>query len=318
MLIFYLLFQAHSLDATCPKYSCKPESMIFTPNTCIYSTSDQYYLDPCKTSLPYCKQVSEGNSTCSISPPPPEPTPAYPGEYCNKDSDCLYPQCINNTCIGKHWLEPCKYNYECNVGLYCDSQNVCWLQKDEYSSCENDYECENNMGCNKWNYEYPGECRRYYTLSNKEWVYNCQNYQSNFCSSGNCGGPGGKGICIDGIKPRYLDPQCEEDEDCPGESFGWQYYSTCECGYNGDGKKYCKAFLGDYIGRLYVDRIKDWYNSAVVRECHTDKRASEECMQKWDGYQDYLKKMYYWMYYPQLMQNDECVKEIYTSFYWNI
>ena len=319
MFIFCLLTSALGQDNTCPKYSCKPKSMKFSQDTCIYYADDQYYLNTCSSPLWYClPNHSKLNSTCSTPPPDPKPSLAYPGEPCKKDSDCMYPQCTNKVCVGKRWLEPCKENYECDVGLYCDDNDICWVQKGKDSRCKSDYDCQNNMGCNIFYLDDPGYCNEYYSLKSKQWVFNCQNYESNFCESGNCGGPGGKGVCIDGIKPRYLDPKCNQDEDCPGESFGWQFFSTCECGYNGDGQKYCKAFLGDYLGKLYLDSIKAWYGSAEIKKCHTDRRMSEECMGNWEGYKDYLEKLYRWKNYPQLIGNDKCVKQIFTGYYWDL
>lgn len=316
MLIILLLSSVNSQSIQCLKYKCKPKSMIFNANTCIYTTSDTAYVSACKDS-DYCPKVTQGNSTCILKPPSSD-TKNYPGEPCERDSDCIYPNCISKICTGKHWLEKCESSVECHVGLYCNYNKICWVQKEEYSRCTSDSECKNNMGCNFWTYSDEGECRKYFSLSKKEWVFNCENHVSLLCKSGSCGGPGGKGVCIDGIKPRYLDPKCKKDEDCKGESYGWQFYSECECGMNEDGYGYCRPYTGDYLGQLYINSLQSWYNSEEINNCHTDQRSSEKCMKTWDGYEDFQKKYYQWRYYPQLQDNKDCVKNALNSFYWDL
>ena len=159
---------------------------------------------------------------------------------------------------------------------------------------------------------------KYYSLGKSEWVFNCNNYFSSFCESGNCGGPGGKGICIDGIKPRYLNPVCKQNSDCVGESFGWEFYGKCSCGYNNKGTQYCQPFLGDYIGTQYIELLKSWYSSDLINTCHTERRIDSQCMINWPSYNLYLKNLYYWRDYPLLQENDECIQAIYTQYYWQL
>ena len=213
MLLFFMITQTLS----CSTYSCKPSSLDFTNSTCIYSSNTNVYLSSCPTST-YCPIVSSGNSSCS-SIPSPVPQLSYPGESCSSSSDCLYGNCSNSICIANHWLESCDSTSECHVGLFC-LNGTCWFQRDQYESCSEDTDCKNSMGCFKYNINEQGMCYPYYSLAVASWVYNCNNHFSQFCSSGNCGGPGGKGVCIDPIKPRYLSSLCDTDADCVGESYG--------------------------------------------------------------------------------------------------
>jgi hypothetical protein len=290
--------------------------MIFKPSTCLYIKSSTAYVSSCEDSE-YCPKVTQGNSTCILKPTPSEEK-GFPGEACSRDRDCLYPNCQKGTCVGKHWLESCEASFECDVGLYCNQEKICWVQKEEYSRCSRDSECKNNMACNFWTRADDGECRRYFSLKNKEWVFNCEDHNSLLCHSGNCGGPGGKGVCIDGIKPRYLDPSCESNEDCPGESYGWQFYSSCDCGLNSKGKGFCRPFLGDYLGKEYIEMVKKWYDSNEIHTCHTDLRESSKCLSKWKDYEKYLVKYYEWRYYAALQENSDCIKKTFNSFYWDL
>jgi hypothetical protein len=311
-----LSFLLPAVLAGCPSVACKPSAMEFAPSTCIYANSTAVYLAVCQ-SADYCPPVTAGNSTCA-APQPPAPGKAWPGEPCSSNATCITGVCINSTCIGSHWLQPCTDTSQCHVGLFCNNATVCWPLRKQYGPCSSDYDCQNNMACMKWDNNQQGQCIEMYSLPQQEWVYDCENRLSKFCLSGNCGGPGGKGVCIDGIKPRYLDNECTEDSQCVGESFGWQFYSKCQCGYNAQGTGYCKPFLGDYLGKQYLSALKEWLASEEIQNCHTERRMSEVCMAGWSGYKDYLKKMYLWQDFPLLQNNDACVKEIYTNYYWGI
>lgn len=313
--MYFLILNLLQVSASCNLYSCKPSTMSFSEGTCVYPSKSSYYLSPCPNSQ-QCSVAKSGNSTCN-NPIPPIPQPSYPGESCITSADCEYGQCENKICIGNHWLEPCTSTSQCHVGLYC-LDSICWFQRDEYEECSQDTDCKNNMGCYIKNINNLGYCVKYYSLPEKDWVYNCNNQRSDFCESGNCAGPGGKGVCIDGIKPRYLQTTCKKDSDCIGEGFGWEFYSTCECGYNGKGTMYCQPFLGDYLGVEYLKLLKSWYSSDKISTCHTDRRMSEECMKQWKSYQEYLKALYLWSFFPQIQENDECVRKIYTDYYWEL
>ena len=310
MILFLGLLQG---VASCSMYSCKPSNMIFSEGTCIYPSGTSYFLSACSNSE-VCPVESVKNSTC-IAPTPTPQQPSWPGEYCISTQDCEYGNCIDKVCIGKHWLESCNSTSECHVGLFC-LNSTCWPQREEFQACQQDTDCKNNMGCYIRRIGRDGYCLTYYSLSQPQWVYNCQGQYSSFCESGNCGGSGVKGICIDGIKPKYLQPKCSVNSDCIGESFGWEFYSTCQCGYNSKGTKYCQPFLGDYIGKQYLQQLKDWYNSDTVNGCHTERRIAPQCMINWANYKSYLNSMYLWRDYPLLQDNDQCVKAIYTQYYW--
>lgn len=307
---------ALSQGLSCPKYECKPSNMIFSKDTCLYSQGSTNYLSSC-SAKEYCPLVTTKNSTCTTSPEPSD-NPLYPGETCSKDLDCLSDDCLNQVCVGKPENSTCEESSECDVGLYCSRDFICEAQKDELDYCHKDTDCKNNMGCYKWDYEKHGQCIKYYSLPRKEFVFDCEDNFSLFCESGNCGGPGGKGVCIESIKPRYLLYACESDEDCVGESFGWQFYGECECGLNPTGTAYCKPFLGDYIGLQYLKMIKAWYESSELQKCHTMIRSSVQCLSNWQSYGKYLKALYWWRNYPYLQMNDECVKDMFTYYYWDL
>jgi hypothetical protein len=311
MLIIFLLQEI----IACPIYSCKPTNISFSNDTCIYNADSNYFLSICDSSL-YCPITGSGNSSCVVPVPAPAPQ-SWPGGPCNSTSDCYTGACINNICIGKHWLEKCNSTSECHLGLFC-LNSTCWFQRAANEPCSKDTDCKNNMGCfiNKFNK--PGVCKPYYSLKTAQWVYNCYSYFSSFCESGNCAGPGGKGVCVDPIKPRYLSSKCRTDSDCLGESFGWEFYSECQCGYNSIGQGYCKPFLGDYLGTEYISMLKSWYNSTDLNNCHTEKRMDSACMSNWKSYKEYLLKYYNWRDYALVQNNDECVKNIYTQYYWDL
>ena len=66
-----------------------------------------------------------------------------------------------------------------------------------------------------------------------------------------------------------------------------------------------------------MDYLKAWYNSTEITKCHTERRMAKECMANWSDYQKYLNSFYKWKDYPLLQENDDCVKNVYTQYYWN-
>lgn len=103
------------------------------------------------------------------------------------------------------------------------------------------------------------------------------------------------------------------------KTVGWAPQSKCECGYNPSGDQYCNLFPGDQPYQDYREWLNKWYNSTEVLKCNTLHRENSVCMQDWWDETSFTAFSYFWQwktYYPQFQQNDECVREVYTSDYW--
>jgi len=252
LLIFLLIF-VRSQYLECPQFTCKPASLPFADDTCIYYDNSTYFLRPCSNGYICPPIYTPGNSTCQLSPIPSLLNTSWPGEPCINNSTCAFGYCENEICVGKHWLENCKSSDECDVGLYCKNKK-CWPQLPIYTDgCTYDEECENDAGCFVWASESIGTCVKYFTLPRHDMVFNCHDYMSYFCESGTCVGGGGEGksLCVNKVEARYLGFECDTDSDCPGKNDDWRFYGQCQCSLSHTGKRYCQPFLGDYDGKNY-------------------------------------------------------------------
>lgn len=300
----------------CPLYQCREDSIDSIDSTCVFYYENTYYVQPCSPEL-VCSEWDGSNSTC-VEPPSMPPELAYPGEPCKTAKDCAYGLCSNATCAGLSIEEKCKITEECDVGLFCYNNQCVKLRDWTYHTCNSDFDCKNNFGCNTIRTGI-AKCVEYAWKTKGEHIQNCKNYESISCDSGNCLAPGGfgHGVCVDSIKSTYIGNECEEDSDCIGEMNGYFILSKCECGYNLHGKQYCQPFLGDYYGSKYWELFREYVRGDIIHTCHTNRRFSSECMRKWEHYE--LYKYYYLTHkmYPLIQENDECVKSLFTSEYWD-
>jgi hypothetical protein len=314
----FTLWHESDLTEACPKYKCKPNSMHFDIETCIFTQESTTYVHACSTGL-YCNASQRsGNSTCTL--PKPEVGIAYPGENCYSDASCKIGYCMGNICRGKHWLQECAKNEECNVGLFC-RKSVCWPLLKEGETCRHDDDCQNHLGCFKSSSQSTGECMEYFSLSTGSRVFDCQKYTSKFCKTLSCMSPGGdgKGLCIDAPQSsKHLLDTCKYNSDCYGETDKYEFYGRCRCGLNSNGQKYCVPFLGDESGKALVKIVKEWYQSKTIHNCHSTRREAQLCIRRWEKYREFIEAYYHFLHRAMYRDADSCIHRVFTSDFWDM
>ena len=129
----------------------------------------------------------------------------------------------------------------------------------------------------------------------------------------------GAGICMDSIRSVRPAPQtCNSDSDCVGSTDGDQFIGSCECGVNALGYAYCTAFPGDHAGQDMLYYYSSILQANLTAQCNTMHRWHPECFKAlpvtW-GETAALAVVYY-QNFPYLQNNDICVQEMITNFYW--
>lgn len=314
----FQLWHDADLTESCPKFQCKPRSMHFDTDTCIYKSHDTNYIHPCSSGQ-YCNATfTETNSTC-VSPPIEEGI-SYPGEHCQTNDTCKFGYCLDSICRGKHWLETCTSTDECNAGLFC-RKSTCWPLLTEAEACISDNECQNHLGCYKRPWEDKGECVPYFIVDSGYRTYDCINYTSRFCKSMTCMSPGGtgKGLCIDPPhSSKHLLDSCEKNSDCYAESKNYEFFSKCRCGLNSESQKYCSPFLGDESGQALTQLIKQWYSSDTIHTCHSTRTESQLCIRKWDKYNEFISSYYNFLHQTMYRNTESCVHKVFTDGFWDL
>ena len=300
-------------DAVCLKYVCASKQLDMVNNTCIFFDTDRYVLKPCEGKLDCPSEFQAHNVTCV------EPEMAvakkYPGEKCKQNTDCMYGNCVMGACFNKQAGEACTSHEECNPSLYC-AAGVCTSQiVVGEKGCTDDWQCQNNAGCDN------GVCKEYFSVPSKEWVGSCPSNHTNYvCESTFCF----NGLCLDAPASSFPTSQfCTTDQVCISrdyeESEGVLFYSSCTCGNNKDGNKFCSLFPGDKDYSKLLSQYRTWMKSSEVMKCNTVRRWTYECIYDYSSPKVAEEVDYYFtvsVNSPQLQDADDCVYEIaYPSYY---
>lgn len=172
-----------------------------------------------------------------------------------------------------------------------------------------------------------GICVPYFSIPNGEHVSDCDNhaYISDICESGWCikdEPTGSDGRCIAAPVSTATQPNvCTEDDDCAAVGDGITYAAKCECGFNDSATAYCSLFPGDPAGLDYIRAFKYFIAANFLQKCNTARRFNEECWDLNSGSSTWLhfrKTMKYYTDYPKLVNNDKCVSETWTAYYWKM
>ena len=170
----------------------------------------------------------------------------FPGEQCQKDSDCyqikpnsIFGKCINKQCSGIGSDESCDETSECVAGYYCDKkEKKCLSQKGKGSECSSVYECQNYLLCYEQKCQdvaYSFKTGETLKIDSSEVVFNKYYCELGSAEDKTCTSLANKNTFTD----EYL--ECQFGSNC-------EYFSlpsknaitkTCECGYNSEGKGYC-------------------------------------------------------------------------------
>ena len=319
--------QFHDVSHTeCQAYGCANLNG-WESGTCIAYTqgTNSFAINPCdsQSNYPYCDYTKAENSkwrniTCG---PTPIVIVRYPGESCKVNTDCLSESCTNFICDGTAQGGACSSSSECDIGLYCVSKDfkfTCQPLIQAYNfGCGSDYDCVQYSGCQYTSSGPPGTCIPYFSLAIGQ-VTPCNNGVSLLCSTGACYGSGFTGTCA--LAPTSslpLGTSCNYNGQCNGKNAQRQTFAgTCTCGYNNQGLSYCNPFLGDAPGIAYLKEMKKYYKAGgAVNSCQTTRRFSPDCYASFSSTFESVYLNFTQM--PLFLGNDQCVKSVYTAYYWN-
>ena len=229
--------------------------------------------------------------------------------------------CLNGICSGTAVGGACGSSNECEVGLFCTSKNfqfTCQPLIAAYEfGCGSDFDCVQYCGCRFGLNGPPGMCYPYFSLGNGN-TTTCTSGQSLLCSTGACYGTGFAGICTTApASSLALGTPCTFSGQCGGtNSVNQAFNGQCTCGYNNQGLSYCQPFLGDAPGIAYLKELKKYYKSTgTVNLCHSTRRFSLDCYANFG--QNFTAAYLNFTNMPLYLNNDQCVKTVYTSEFWN-
>ena len=211
----------------------------------------------------------------------------FPGGQCSRPDDCISGVCTNSRCVGKKEGEECNVDkhYECEIGTFCATVSegkgkpVCTVQ-DPTFGCNDGYECPNTHGCSSEmeDSEEVGKCVEYYSLDDGKAAP--ANKDFSFCKSGFAADDANKNAICRSVKLKKADTvtflECKNDDDCVYEytegtvKKTTSFVGTCDCGYNADGKAYCRP--GNLDIPNYDDYIKKVKSLLSETRCHTEER----------------------------------------------
>jgi len=305
----------------CPAYFCNTPTKDWSSDQCgfyeknidSYKISEIYYINECAHHNQTCVVDSQKNATCDVL----DQNTRYPGDYCEKDEQCISGSCSDKECVGKVYDQECTNTYDCNPGLYCNmTANTCKYQVEEGGDCDHWYECRNNLTCNL------GQCIPYFSLSAESIVddvqtstgksYSCYYGFANVTSTSPP-----RGVCMKApVSAAKLDEPCTPGSTCVDTT--GKYSKNCQCGYNEWSQAYCPVFEGDAPWQNSISLLKRLHK--VNLKCNTNSRHGEFCFLKIDGYHQlyYQYSTNYTTYLqgPQLQYNPDCIKTTITSQYW--
>lgn len=313
-------------SSSCWKYKC---GFGLTKNVCIYpvSSNQTYLLSECSqsSSTPFCNSNSlASNVTCSSSLANTiEDFTSYPGEPCIDDDSCVNGSCINSLCFGGVLLSYCSDYTDCNPGLRC-SNNLCTTLLNVGQFCTNDYDCVLSAGCNN------GICTKYLSLPVGSTVSDCNggDNTSLFCSGFSCiyNYWNQTGICINPFVSSFVNDSCSSYKNCVGTSINngtngvYTKTTSCDCGMNSFGTKYCSPQDGNITAVNFRYYWKLFMDSGLLNKCNTARRFEQACFDLSSSTRHYLRFMqayYDYFYYAETRGIDACTTQIFYPSYFD-
>lgn len=303
----------------CSGYSCSSNPYTSLSGFCIVQEGATFSLSICDDEYySYC-QPSQQDTLCSLPPMVNDLNSSYVGEPCVYDRTCIDSVCTKGICTIESTSKECTYNSMCSQGYFCNTTiSTCTplLSSKSNSMCTSDYECQYNSGC------VDSKCVPYFTLESGSLVNNCINNINLLCTSGSCRSNSDASYsCVSNkASAQSLPIQCQGNQDCVINDGNITYTTRCICGHNQLAQAFCGLAPGDKDFVQLMSLYKSWVTSKYVTNCNTERRLMMPCIQTYSNPEFYAKINYYTLKvenYPLLINNDECVQQIYHSDYYN-
>jgi hypothetical protein len=342
-------FCYYDSEKDCIAWRCNDGEVDPGTGVCDNYVNRTHYLTPCEASNTYCdtydtidssSENETGTGTCVASTK--TSITSYPGEFC--DSVTYFCKknggCTESTCQGEAENGVCSQDYDCAVGLYCNSK-VCAKRLEIDSVCTEDTQCVKNARCLEA-LDGTKKCVKLFSLepgtelsesgcSANPGLKFALNW---FCSSGYCGlNSERKSFCTEPIRSQY---QKSEDHVCVSSKdscdsiqdphIGFSIKGHCKCGFNKNGNAYCTSFLGDDHVKSYYTHTVNFYQNQVLncnRPLAKDYQFDDlnQCLLKTNGTQaakEYNLSKRQYLNKPDYISNDDCVKESVNTDYWEL
>lgn len=293
-----------------PLFSAQPCPLLYCNGTftefgcaksLVMPKQNLWYLRKCATAAkPYCDFYPANNteSLCQAA----RIELSFPGEYCEKNEDCLSGSCATGLCKGKILKDKCADDSECNAGMYC-SNAMCTMLSPLGGPCGAGVQCQVGSVCNI------GKCVAIGSLKDGT---ASDNYLA--CASMSMKNR----VCIVGSKAAaniiaagYVCPAVKYCSYTDGST------APCLCGISSDGLKRCNKGKGETNPQNYIA-----YAATIVKDfskCHISKGVL--CLYK---NETSMPKEFYLAYktYVDLMNslsvmaNPDCAKNTLNRLYW--
>ena len=314
------------LAKDCSSFKCKSSDMLFVEKTCVFyePTQQIHWVSSCQSYQECLFLGTKTNSSCELVRL--NKDLSWPGEPCYKNSDCLHLNCKDHKCQGRQKGNSCYSDSECSPGLYCqESSGLCQRQiPTGEKGCSRNEACANSAYCNFTGSPSNSFCVQAMSVFPGHRVAQCNANFSAMCQNLLCKEDTEGGVCAGKVwSSKSLPVVCNRDEDCVSVADAFlnsKFQGTCECGYNAEALAYCELFPGDEPYIKFLDSYKKWFSSHEIKLCNSARaRGITKCMESY--YSSYLELAYsyYSAYlYPQLQNNDLCMKKVVTSAYYKV
>jgi len=304
----------------CPRYQCGANTDVCAAGD---SNSSSYTISPCEDSSQICPVPSPyANSTCSDTTTPSNGS-KYPSESCSSHSECYTGNCTNSVCLGADSGEECIDGGDCNPGLSCFNYTCAPALQVNQTGCTQETDCVNSATCDLL----AKTCIPYFSAPARKFIgdCDCDSNISRTCASNFCvclQGPNvSKGVCAGSPVSPLLPRPCSSSNDCGAiASDGRTYKSHCTCGYTTYGNSYCSLFPADTPYIQYLSLLQEFIASPKLdTSCNVKGRFSPDCIKKVKGnawYTQYRRAELLVNLYPQLQDNQSCIRQTFTREYW--
>ena len=207
------------------------------------SGMDKYCVNTTESDLSYTNKCGSLNDLWMCTSPEPKYHPVsncvkekflYPGEYCEKNSQCIHGECIDDICVGAKTDSACDDIVKCHTNLICkDGKCTDPIENGELCD-ESKKQCKVTSVCSN------GKCVQIASLDDESPATNALACKSLDISNKKCVRP--RSIVSDETELEKKLTCKEEQEHC---QFDDATTTPCECGMTTSKKRFCHPGVAD-------------------------------------------------------------------------